>query len=221
MFFLEVFVPRGSLTPERRERLARRLTSLDGLTGGEAMHPGTAAAVREVMHVVFHEPETWWSADGPVDARNPRYLVRVHVPNAWRRDLSEPFVRFVTDALAETDEERRRLREEPVAEVHVIGVPERGYGLRGRVLGASDLVAMLGDPFRRSRESGDDDGPVLPEGSVYDPMCGAIVKLGPDAVTLERDGRTYGFCCEHCRRLFISERRTSPEGSTAGSGTAG
>ncbi|MGW3341713.1 YHS domain-containing protein [Nonomuraea rubra] len=36
---------------------------------------------------------------------------------------------------------------------------------------------------------------------VVDPVCGATVRL-EEAVMLERDGRTYGFCCPHCRGHF-------------------
>ena len=39
---------------------------------------------------------------------------------------------------------------------------------------------------------------------VTDPVCG--MKVDRDkAVTLERDGRTYYFCSEHCRHRFEAE----------------
>ena len=38
-----------------------------------------------------------------------------------------------------------------------------------------------------------------------DPVCGMTVSVEGAAVTAEHDGRTYFFCCEHCRSSFLAE----------------
>jgi YHS domain-containing protein len=45
----------------------------------------------------------------------------------------------------------------------------------------------------------------LPDGVVIDPMCGMHVTLGRDAITLEHDGETKGFCAASCRRAYAKE----------------
>jgi len=44
---------------------------------------------------------------------------------------------------------------------------------------------------------------------VRDPVCGMMVDKS-QAVTLEKDGRTYYFCSEHCRRQFQSQAGGAP-----------
>ncbi|QFG24775.1 YHS domain-containing protein [Actinomadura sp. WMMB 499] len=210
MFFIEMFVPEGVLTDARRELIAERLVALEDLTEGESMHPDSAAVVRQVMHVVVHEPKTWWTADGPVDKARPRFVVRAHVPNAWRKDLSEYLVQFFTRMIAETEDDPERLYRDPFCEVHVVGVPEGGYGLRGKVMESSALIRMIGDPYRKAQEAGEVQAP---EGSFYDPMCGVLVTRD-EAVLLEHEGTTYGFCCKHCRQLFVEEKRQAAEASS-------
>jgi heavy metal translocating P-type ATPase len=40
-----------------------------------------------------------------------------------------------------------------------------------------------------------------------DPVCGMFVEAGPDALSLMRDGRTYYFCSQSCRRTFAEPER--------------
>jgi xanthine dehydrogenase accessory factor len=41
-----------------------------------------------------------------------------------------------------------------------------------------------------------------PPATAVDPICGMSVLIGPDALTSQRDGETYYFCGEHCKRAF-------------------
>ncbi|PZG18511.1 YHS domain-containing protein [Nonomuraea aridisoli] len=54
-------------------------------------------------------------------------------------------------------------------------------------------------------------GPVVPapEGMLVDPVCGATVPVA-EAVLLEHEGRTYGFCCAHCRGHHAARLRDAP-----------
>jgi Cu+-exporting ATPase len=47
-------------------------------------------------------------------------------------------------------------------------------------------------------------GPAVAAETAIDPVCGMTVDPRT-AITGERDGKTYYFCCEHCRRKFLGE----------------
>jgi hypothetical protein len=49
-------------------------------------------------------------------------------------------------------------------------------------------------------------------GAAYaiDPVCGMQVEIANAAATLELDGQTYYFCCDHCKHKFASARTTVP-----------
>ncbi|WP_285623680.1 hypothetical protein [Actinoallomurus iriomotensis] len=90
--------------------------------------------------------------------------------------MSPFFIASITRALAPADPEPERCHREPVGEVQVVGVPEGGYGVFGRVVGETALI---------------------------DPVCGMVAR---DMVaTLEHDGTTHGFCSLGCRRHFAGE----------------
>ncbi|XVQ84332.1 YHS domain-containing protein [Microbispora siamensis] len=69
--------------------------------------------------------------------------------------------------------------------------------LAGRVRRSSDFLALI-------EEARTGPAAHVPDGMVVDPVCGATVPL-EEAVVLERDGQTYGFCCTHCRGHFVRE----------------
>lgn len=207
MMFTEVFVPAGALDREERTRLARRLT-VRGLYGGaqqsptdgERADPGVLAFLETITHAVVHEADVWVADGDVVDDAAPRYVVRVYVPGPWRKDLSAELVSRITRVLAEFDADPDRLYREPVAEVHVLGVPEGGYGAYGRVVGQSALADLISD----ARQGIDD----VPEGMAVDPVCGMTVRIDrPGAVIADVDGTRYGFCCTHCRGEFLARRR--------------
>jgi YHS domain-containing protein len=82
---------------------------------------------------------------------------------------------------------------EPCVEVHVIGVPEGGYGVFGRVVGESALLDMISDA-KTDSPTPDDPGVLI------DPVCG--MAASDMVTTLEHEDTTYGFCSPGCRRHF-------------------
>ena len=42
------------------------------------------------------------------------------------------------------------------------------------------------------------------EDFMIDPVCGMTV-AEPAKITCEHQGKTYGFCCEHCRTRFLAD----------------
>lgn len=205
MFTIELFVPPGALTPQRRAQLAEQLATTAVVTEDMAAAE-TVEATRVATDVIIHEPATWFVGRRQLGTdRPPRYLVRVSVPGAWRKELSEHLTTQITQALAELDEDPDRLYREPDAIVQVVGIPEGGYGLFGRVFGSNELGDLHSTPFREARHAGTAQQP--PPGMVIDPACGAVMSLdAEETVALELDGVTYGFCCTHCRDTFTAER---------------
>ncbi|MGH3373165.1 MAG: YHS domain-containing protein, partial [Actinoallomurus sp.] len=209
MMFLELFVPRGAYSTDDQRRLAERLTMKQLLTHVDAIadvvdaaeaasaNAGVVDFLDAINHVVVHEIGTWivdGRALGP--AEPPRYVARVYVPGPWRKAMSGFLIAAITRALSQADAEPERLYREPHAEVHVIGVPEGGYGVSGRVVGESALLDMISQAKT--------DTPVPDDPSVLiDPVCGmAATETGG---TLEREGTTYGFCSPGCRRHFADK----------------
>ena len=47
-------------------------------------------------------------------------------------------------------------------------------------------------------------------GYAIDPVCGMQVEIANAAATLELDGRTYYFCCDHCKHKFAASQTTAP-----------
>ncbi|WP_117214379.1 hypothetical protein [Allorhizocola rhizosphaerae] len=84
MIFVEVFSPRGALSPQERWQLAERL-----MTDVSFEDPALPMAMETAIgnaEVIVHEPEAW-TVGGRPDER-PRFLVRVSVPEEWREDIS-------------------------------------------------------------------------------------------------------------------------------------
>lgn len=148
MMFVELFAPRGAFSPEQRRRVAERLAT--EVVSDENAPPAVIEASLAMSHVVVHEPDTWIVGARPVETEEPRYLVRVSVPDAWRKEMSEQVISRVTRVLAEVDGDPHRFYREPHAWVHVVGVPEGGMGLFGHVVGSTDIVKMITKSFRES-----------------------------------------------------------------------
>jgi YHS domain-containing protein len=203
MLFIELFVPKGVFDDEERRRLAERLTAerlLAGAEGGpEGADPGVIGFFESVTHVVIREPEVWIVDGKPFDpAEAPRYVVNVYV-GAWAKEMSEHLITAITRELAAAEGDLERLYREPHALVHVIGVPEGGYGLFGKAHRSSDLLEMINKAKTAAPAE-------APPGMVIDPVCGATVPI-EEAVALQLDGTTYGFCCTHCRGHFVKQRK--------------
>lgn len=209
MMFLELFVPRGAFDSDGLARLAERLTMKQLLTHLDAVrdvvdaseaasaNPGVVDFLAAINHVVVHEIGTWIVDGGRLDpAEPPRYVARVYVPGPWRKAMSAFLIASITRALAQADAGPARLYHQPRVEVHVIGVPEGGYGVYGRVVGESALLEMI------SQAKTDTAAPDDPN-ALIDPVCGMVAT---DMVaTLEHDGTIYGFCSAGCRRHFADK----------------
>lgn len=205
MFLIELFVPKGVFDADARESLARRL--VDTLMVEDGSHAVEVLdSTRSLMQVLVHEPATWMVGDrSPVDVADPpRYLVRVTLPSAWRKDASEGIVTAMTDALAEAERaagrDPGRLHREPHAWIQLVGLPEHSYGTYGRTLGSLELIDQLTRPHRENiaHAAAGADEPI-------DPVCGMVATLDDPALTLEVDGTTYGFCSGTCRRIFADD----------------
>jgi phenylpyruvate tautomerase PptA (4-oxalocrotonate tautomerase family) len=131
MPFVEVFVPKGSLSSPQREALQSRLVAEVMQVEGA---PDTPQA-RAISWLVLHEVD---------DGEAPRYVVRIAVP-AGSLDYfkREEMMRRVNDLLAEIDQNPERLRRVPEAWVHINEVPEGNWGAFGRVVPFRDIAAHV------------------------------------------------------------------------------
>lgn len=212
MILIELFAPAGVLDQAQREEAGRRL--VDALMGTEDAHAEAVMdSARALTQVLVHEPAAWITGDrDPADAADPpRYLVRVSAPAAWRKEMSGHAVERLTRALAETEaaagRDPDRLRDQPHALVHVVGIAEGSLGLYGRPMGSLDLIRHMTAPHRDAvAHLATDD---LPPGTVIDPVCGMTVDLAATDLTLEVDGTVHGFCNGQCRRIFADEHGIS------------
>ena len=209
MMFLELFVPRGAFSDEELTRLAGRLTmkqllahvdairDVAGASEAASANPGVLDLVDSITHVVVHEAVTWIAGGrslGP--AVPPRYVARAYVPGPWRKAMSPFLIASITHALAQASPDPERFYREPHIEVHVLGVPEGGYGTFGRVIGESALLDMISQAKPGTPAPGD-------PGVLIDPVCG--MAASEMVTTLEHDGTTYGFCSPGCRRHFAGK----------------
>ena len=84
MIFVEVFAPRGALSPQERWQLAERL-----MTDVSFEEPALPVAMEIAVgnaEVIVHEPEAWTVGGQPLE--RPRFVVRVSVPEEWRAEIS-------------------------------------------------------------------------------------------------------------------------------------
>ncbi len=208
MMFLELFVPRGTLSTEQLQQLAERLTMKQLLTHVDAIrdivdaseaataNAGVVDFLDSINHVVVHEIGTWIVDSRRLDPTEPaRYVARVYVPGPWRKAMSAFLIASITRALSPADTDPERLYQQPHVEVHVIGVSEGGYGAFGRVIGESALLDMISHAKT--------DTPTPDANVLIDPVCGMVAT---DMVnTLEHEGTIYGFCSPGCRRHFADK----------------
>jgi phenylpyruvate tautomerase PptA (4-oxalocrotonate tautomerase family) len=151
MMFIEVYVPAGALSPDQRRRLAERLIT-EFMTEEEerGVPRELIEAVRMTEQVIVHEIDTWVVGGRAVDAEEPpRYVVRVSVPNSWLGEMEQEVISRVTRVLASADGDPERLYDEPVAWVHVHGIPDGGCGVMGRVMRSPLALTQADSPARR------------------------------------------------------------------------
>jgi YHS domain-containing protein len=189
MLFIELFVRQNVLDADQRRQVAQGF--LGSMSGGEDGMEGAAAEIfASQFQVVVHEPETWVMGDRLLDADGPSpYMVRVHTPGPWRKDMGEYVIAAFTKVITDVDPEA-------AVQVHVLGVPEGSIGVGGKAMTSAALVEMMNEPLKQDYAEGK---------ALKDPMCDMLVS--PDtAPTLEWEGTLYGFCCEGCRTEFIAKK---------------
>ncbi|MEO7912180.1 MAG: YHS domain protein, partial [Roseiflexaceae bacterium] len=101
MLFIELFIPQGALSTEQRHHLGKRLIEVMSEENAPA---AVIEAWRAISQVVIYEPDTWIVGGRPVaPTEPPRYVVRVSVPDAWRKAMSAHAIARITQVLAEAD----------------------------------------------------------------------------------------------------------------------
>lgn len=201
MMFVEVFVTKGTFSAEQRERVARRLGTIEEMgdeSDGEAMAAESAAVYGSMFQVVVHEPEVWVVSErvrAPQDP--PRCVVRMWVPGSWRMSVSDTMISYATRIVAEEFADARPYTE-PTVQVHVVGITEGSIGMMGRAVTSEGLVEMMSKPYEQAEQEGK---------ALRDPLCGVLVPLDDNAVTLELEDELYAFCCKGCRSAFIQKKR--------------
>lgn len=141
MPFVEVFTPRGSVSPARRDAVGELLVTEVMRAEGA---PDTPAA-RSISWMVWQEVDGWWVGGRRVGAAEPpRFVVRVAVPAGSLDDAKRlDMVERVTRVLAEADDDPARFHRDPVAWVHINEIPEGNWGAMGRVVRFADIVALV------------------------------------------------------------------------------
>jgi YHS domain-containing protein len=202
MLLIELFAPKGALGAEQRRRIPERLIDAISEAGAPAE---IIEAWRALTHVVVHEPSEWVVGGRALEpGEPPRYIVRVSVPGAWRKDMSAHAIARLTQALAEEDPHPQRLYQEPLVWVQIVGVAEGSYGAFGKVMRSTDIVKMITKPYREASAGRIPTEEPAP-GTAIDPICGMTVALTDAAITLEYAGTTYAFCSSGCRSVFAEE----------------
>jgi YHS domain-containing protein len=197
MMTIEVRTRPGTLTPERREELGRRL--LTELIAEESAPESVLDAARALTNVLVHEPATWVT-----NGDEPRYLVRVTVPGAWLgKDFGAHMIPRITALVAAFEDDPERLLREPHCQVQLVGLKEHAVGTLGRVTTSTDITRLMTEDYRTST-----DQPEPAPGTAIDPVCGMTVNLATATITLEHEGTRYAFCAPVCRKVFIEELET-------------
>lgn len=205
MMLIELFTPMGQLSEDQRREVAERL--LNEVTAHEGAPTEMLEPARALWHVIVHEPATWYSGGGPVQAAaDPRYFVRLSLPSdgsSLTPEVRDHYVSTVTRVLAATAADPDRFWREPRAVVHIVDIPEHSFGAVGRSLGNADIIRMvMGDMGDATAGA----VPVEPGATTaVDPVCGMTVALDGAAITLEHEGATYAFCNAGCRDIFADQ----------------
>lgn len=166
MIFIELLVPKGVLEPLLRPSVASvQAASAGGRTsrqhrGAGRRHRGGAAdggrSGRGVRGAAPGGGEraggSGWSAR---PGGRPRFLVRAHVPGPWRKDLSETLSCGVTRILVQECGVAETAYSDLDVQVHVVGVPECGIGLRGAVTTSQGIVDLMDRPLSEAAVRGE------------------------------------------------------------------
>ncbi|MET8862001.1 hypothetical protein ABZW11_03500 [Nonomuraea sp. NPDC004580] len=141
MPFVELFIPKGSLDQEQRERIGGRLVSEVMVAEGA---PDTETA-KAISWLVVNETDAWFVGGRQLPAgEKPRYVVRVGVPaGSMNDDKRRDIVQRVTCVLAEADTDPDRFAEPTTAWVHINEIPEGNWGAAGQIVRIEDIAAFV------------------------------------------------------------------------------
>ncbi|AQZ61211.1 unnamed protein product [[Actinomadura] parvosata subsp. kistnae] len=141
MPFVELFVPKGSLDQEHREKIGGRLVSEVMIAEGA---PDNEAA-RSISWLVVNEIDAWFVGGRPLPAgEKPKYVVRVGVPaGSMNDDKRRDIVRRVTRVLADADTDPERFAQPGTAWVHINEIPEGNWGAGGQIVRIEDIVTLV------------------------------------------------------------------------------
>lgn len=202
MFLIEIAHPRDALTEKDRRALAGDVCEV--LTGAEeGVAEETMRRARAMTHVAFRELDGWTTGDGPwTPGEAPPLWVTFTVPEAWRSEMSRTAIGAVRRGVRRLDRTHDWRRAAGSLWVNVVGILDGSIGMDGKPSTADEVVGQMTEEFRARFDPDDAD---VAEGVVIDPMCGMHVRLGRDAIVLEHDGRTIGFCAAACRTAYARE----------------
>lgn len=199
MFLVEVAAPAGALSADDRAMLAESVNALVRNEEGRAPEE-TMQRARAMTHIGFRELVDWTTGDGPWSPGDPAPIwVTVTVAEAWREEMSRPMMGALRAAVRKIDRAHGWRRMGGDVWVNLVGIADGSIGLNAKASTSDDVVTYMTEKFHAKVEQGGLD---LPEGVVVDPMCGMRVTLGPEAITLEHDGGTLGFCARSCRASY-------------------
>ncbi|MGR6917398.1 tautomerase family protein [[Actinomadura] parvosata] len=141
MPFVELFVPKGTLDQEHRDRIGGRLVSEVMIAEGA---PDNEAA-RSISWLVVNEIDAWFVGGRPLPAgEKPKYVVRVGVPaGSMNDDKRRDIVRRVTRVLADADADPERFTQPATAWVHINEIPEGNWGAGGEIVRIEDIVTLV------------------------------------------------------------------------------
>jgi len=204
MFLIEIRHPAEALDAEDRATLAADIAS--GLVGGRAAADApeeTMSRARAMTHIGFRALDSWTTGDGRwLPDTPPPLWITMTVPDLWREEMARHVVGVLRGTVRRLDRRHGWQRSVGDLWINLVGVADGCIGLDGKPTTADGVVAMMSEEFRAKADADDLD---LPDGVVIDPMCGMRVKLGPGAITLERDGRTMAFCARSCRDAYVRQ----------------
>lgn len=187
---IDIAYPAGTLAEERQHDLA------ESIIANLLVEPtAPAEAIRRagtITHVWFHEGRAWTTGAGPYRDGPIPLVVTITVPEAWREEMSRHAISAVRVAIT------RHVSAEALW-INVVGVADGSIGMNGKATGSSDIVRYL------TRDLDIPDPTDLPADALVDPVCGMRVHLGRDAITLDHNGRTIGFCASACRDVYAQD----------------
>lgn len=202
MILIDIACPVGALEDADRATVADDIISGLITDSGDSTSKApeeTMRRARTMTHLGFRELIRWTTGDGPWQPTSaPPLWLTITVPEAWREEMSRHVIGWIRRVVRDLDQRHDWTRDPGSLWINLVGAPDGSIGLGGRPATADDVLDHLTEEFRANR---DHDRP-LPEGTVVDPMCGMLVRLGPRSITLDHDGETLGFCAESCRDSY-------------------